>query len=190
MKALFLDALWGWNVTRLTLGFVIVLVHQEDGDLESYLTSVQEEMMEFKLSYEMWRVGHWAVSVPHVSHKSHTSHWNATTAQYESEFCEDMSLVVLWSNNDCARMVCKVRCYCLQMERENEEMCFTVHLEERDNPENLHWDVKKTQTDIIHFRNLWQVRDGWRGSAVGVLCCAVVKTDCCKSLECIRYCTV
>ncbi|XP_035620219.1 uncharacterized protein si:rp71-46j2.7 isoform X2 [Oncorhynchus keta] len=79
----------------------------EDGDLESYLTSVQEEMMEFKLSYEMWRVGHWAVSVPH-------------------------------------------------MERENEEMCFTVHLEERDNPENLHWDVKKTQTDIIHFRNLWQ----------------------------------
>ncbi|XP_020308474.1 uncharacterized protein LOC109864866 isoform X2 [Oncorhynchus kisutch] len=79
----------------------------EDGDLESYLTSVQEEMMEFKLSYEMWRVGHWAVSVPH-------------------------------------------------MERENEEMCFTVHLEERDNPENLHWDVKKTQTDIIHFCNLWQ----------------------------------
>ncbi|CAB1337215.1 unnamed protein product [Coregonus sp. 'balchen'] len=78
-----------------------------DGDLESYLTSVQEDMMEFKLSYEMWRVGHWAVSVP-------------------------------------------------RMERENEEMCFTVHLEERDNPENLHWDVRKTQTDIIHFRNLWQ----------------------------------
>lgn len=26
-------------------------------------------MMEFKLSYEMWRVGHWAVSIPHVSHK-------------------------------------------------------------------------------------------------------------------------
>ncbi|KAM9511645.1 uncharacterized protein ACWYII_046002 isoform 4-T4 [Salvelinus alpinus] len=79
----------------------------EDGDLESYLTSVQEEMMEFKLSYEMWRVGHWAVSVPH-------------------------------------------------MERENEGLCFTVHLEERDNPENLHWDVRKTQTDIIHFCNLWQ----------------------------------
>lgn len=79
----------------------------EDGDLESYLTSVQEEMMEFKLSYEMWRVGHWAVSVPCV-------------------------------------------------ERENEELYFTVHLEERDNPENLHWNVRKTQTDIIHFRNLWQ----------------------------------
>ncbi|KAM9511644.1 uncharacterized protein ACWYII_046002 isoform 3-T3 [Salvelinus alpinus] len=82
-------------------------IEQEDGDLESYLTSVQEEMMEFKLSYEMWRVGHWAVSVPH-------------------------------------------------MERENEGLCFTVHLEERDNPENLHWDVRKTQTDIIHFCNLWQ----------------------------------
>ncbi|XP_023845673.1 uncharacterized protein [Salvelinus sp. IW2-2015] len=82
-------------------------IEQEDGDLESYLISVQEEMMEFKLSYEMWRVGHWAVSVPH-------------------------------------------------MERENEGLCFTVHLEERDNPENLHWDVRKTQTDIIHFCNLWQ----------------------------------
>ncbi|XP_055782931.1 uncharacterized protein si:rp71-46j2.7 isoform X3 [Salvelinus fontinalis] len=82
-------------------------IEQEDGDLESYLTSVQEEMMEFKLSYEMWRVGHWAVSVPH-------------------------------------------------MERKNEGLCFTVHLEERDNPENLHWDVRKTQTDIIHFCNLWQ----------------------------------
>ncbi|XP_029626891.1 uncharacterized protein LOC115205254 isoform X5 [Salmo trutta] len=79
----------------------------EDSDLESYWNSVQEDMMEFKLSYELWRVGHWAVSVPCV-------------------------------------------------ERENEELCFTVHLEERDNPENLHWNVRKTQTDIIHFRNLWQ----------------------------------
>lgn len=40
---------------------------QEDSDLENYLTSVQEDMMEFKLSYEMWRVGRWAVSIPHVS---------------------------------------------------------------------------------------------------------------------------
>ncbi|XP_021439564.2 uncharacterized protein LOC110504973 isoform X1 [Oncorhynchus mykiss] len=79
----------------------------EDSDLESYWNSVQEDMMEFNLSYELWRVGHWAVSVPCV-------------------------------------------------ERENEELCFTVHLEERDNPENLHWNVRKTQTDIIHFRNLWQ----------------------------------
>lgn len=42
---------------------------QEDSDLENYLTSVQEDMMEFKLSYEMWRVGCWAVSIPHVSYK-------------------------------------------------------------------------------------------------------------------------
>lgn len=42
---------------------------QEDSDLENYLTSVQEDMMEFKLSYEMWRVGRWAVSIPHVSQK-------------------------------------------------------------------------------------------------------------------------
>lgn len=40
---------------------------QEDSDLENYMTSVQEDMMEFKLSYEMWRVGRWAVSIPQVS---------------------------------------------------------------------------------------------------------------------------
>lgn len=39
---------------------------REDSDLENYLTSVQEDMMEFKLSYEMWRVGHWAVTIPHA----------------------------------------------------------------------------------------------------------------------------
>lgn len=33
------------------------------------MTSVQEDMMEFKLSYEMWRVGRWAVSIPQVSSK-------------------------------------------------------------------------------------------------------------------------
>lgn len=43
--------------------------HQEDSDLEDYLTSVQEDMMGFKLSYEMWRVGCWTVSIPHVSYK-------------------------------------------------------------------------------------------------------------------------
>ncbi|XP_071314063.1 uncharacterized protein [Trachinotus anak] len=64
-------------------------------DLESYLTSVQEDMMEFKLSYEMWRVGRWAVSIPHAD----------------------------W---------------------EDEELIFTVHLEENDSPENLQWDIKKT----------------------------------------------
>lgn len=33
------------------------------------MKSVQEDMMEFKLSYEMWRVGRWAVSIPQVSYK-------------------------------------------------------------------------------------------------------------------------
>lgn len=41
---------------------------QEDSDLENYMTSVQEDMMEFKLSYEMWRVGRWVVSIPQVSY--------------------------------------------------------------------------------------------------------------------------
>ncbi|XP_074530726.1 uncharacterized protein LOC141793766 isoform X1 [Halichoeres trimaculatus] len=80
---------------------------REDSDLENYLTSVQEDMMEFKLSYEMWRVGQWAVSIPHA-------YW------------------------------------------EEEELNFMVHLEERDSPENLQWDIKKTYMDLIYFRNRWQ----------------------------------
>ncbi|KAI3351641.1 hypothetical protein L3Q82_020478 [Scortum barcoo] len=79
----------------------------EDSDLESYLTTVQEDMMEFKLSYEMWRVGRWAVSIPHAS----------------------------W---------------------EDEELVFTIHLEEKDSPENLQWDIKKTYMDVVYFRNRWQ----------------------------------
>ncbi|XP_077092362.1 uncharacterized protein LOC143744602 isoform X3 [Siphateles boraxobius] len=78
-----------------------------DSETDVYLTTVQEDMMEFKLSYEMWRVGKWAVRVTNV-------------------------------------------------QKDSEELCFTVHLEERDNPENLHWDVKKTQSDILHFYRLWQ----------------------------------
>ncbi|XP_034546687.1 uncharacterized protein si:rp71-46j2.7 isoform X2 [Notolabrus celidotus] len=80
---------------------------REDSDLENYLTSVQEDMMEFKLSYEMWRVGRWAVSIPRA-------YW------------------------------------------EDEELNFMVHLEEKDNPENLQWDIKKTYMDVIYFRNRWQ----------------------------------
>ncbi|CAN9515099.1 unnamed protein product [Ophioblennius macclurei] len=80
---------------------------REDSDLENYLTSVQEDMMEFKLSYEMWRVGRWAVSIPHAD----------------------------W---------------------EDEKLTFTLHLEERDSPENLQWDIKKTYMDVIYFRNRWQ----------------------------------
>ncbi|XP_073676997.1 uncharacterized protein [Garra rufa] len=79
-----------------------------DSDTDVYLTTcVQENMMEFRLSYEMWRVGKWAVRVTDV-------------------------------------------------QKENEELCFTVHLEERNNSENLNWDVKRTQSDILHFHSLWQ----------------------------------
>ncbi|XP_013860766.1 uncharacterized protein si:rp71-46j2.7 isoform X2 [Austrofundulus limnaeus] len=80
---------------------------REDSDLEDYLASVQEDLMEFKLSYEMWRVGCWTVSIPQV---------------------------------DC----------------EEEELIFTIHLEEKDSPENLQWDIKKTYKDIVFFRNRWQ----------------------------------
>ncbi|XP_057205762.1 uncharacterized protein si:rp71-46j2.7 isoform X2 [Triplophysa rosa] len=81
-----------------------------DSDMDVCPTSfqVQEDRMEFKLSYEMWRVGKWAVQVRNV-------------------------------------------------QKENDELCFTVHLEERNNPENLHWDVRKTQSEILHFHSLWQV---------------------------------
>ncbi|CAJ1058783.1 uncharacterized protein si:rp71-46j2.7 [Xyrichtys novacula] len=91
---------------------------REDSDLEDYLTSVQEDMMEFKLSYEMWRVGRWAVSIPHA-------YW------------------------------------------EGEELTFTVHLEEKDSPENLQWDIKKTYMDVIYFRNRWQ--DATRLPSIRVL---------------------
>ncbi|CAK6964629.1 uncharacterized protein si:rp71-46j2.7 [Scomber scombrus] len=79
----------------------------EDKDLEKYLTSVQQDMMEFKLSYEMWCVGCWLVSIPHAD----------------------------WGT---------------------EELIFTVHLEEKDSPENLQWDIRKSYMDIIYFRNRWQ----------------------------------
>ncbi|XP_017264006.1 uncharacterized protein si:rp71-46j2.7 [Kryptolebias marmoratus] len=80
---------------------------REDSDLEDYLASVQEDLIEFKLSYEMWRVGRWTVSIPQVD----------------------------W---------------------EDEELIFTVHLEEKDSPENLQWDIKKTYMDVVYFRNRWQ----------------------------------
>ncbi|TRY97955.1 hypothetical protein DNTS_000286 [Danionella cerebrum] len=79
-----------------------------DSEMEVYLTPVQEDMMEFKLSYEMWRVGKWSVCVTDV-------------------------------------------------EKENEELSFTVHLEERNNPENLQWDVKKTQSELLGFHGHCQV---------------------------------
>ncbi|KAF7228473.1 uncharacterized protein si:rp71-46j2.7 isoform X1 [Nothobranchius furzeri] len=80
---------------------------RDDSDLEDYLASVQEELIEFKLSYEMWRVGNWTISIPHAD----------------------------WVD---------------------EELVFTVHLEEKDSPENLQWDIKKTYMDVFYFRNRWQ----------------------------------
>ncbi|CAL8263071.1 unnamed protein product [Lota lota] len=77
------------------------------GNLENYLASFQEDMMQFKLSYEMWCIGHWTVSIPNV-------------------------------------------------EGEKGELFFTLHLEERDNPENLSWDIRKTYLQIMYFRNRWQ----------------------------------
>lgn len=61
-----------YNVTHslsLSPSLSLGLHLQEDSDLESYLASVEEDMMEFKLSYEMWRVGRWAVSIPLVRYK-------------------------------------------------------------------------------------------------------------------------
>lgn len=41
---------------------------------------------------------------------------------------------------------------------EDGELTFSVHLEEKDSPENLHWDIRKTYMDVIYFRNRWQVK--------------------------------
>ncbi|XP_026081048.1 uncharacterized protein LOC113057754 isoform X2 [Carassius auratus] len=99
-----------------------------DSETDVYLTTFfQEDMMEFKLPYEMWRVGKWAVRVTNV-------------------------------------------------QRENEELCFTVHLEERNNPENLNWDVKKTQTDILQFHNLWQESEEMGSSTLPSVSAIVEKT--------------
>ncbi|KAM6953173.1 uncharacterized protein FYW47_013780 [Aplochiton taeniatus] len=101
---------------------------EDGGDLEDCLSSVQEDMIEFTLSYEMWRVGHWNISVPHV-------------------------------------------------EWENHELSFIVHLEERDNPENLCWDVRRTHTDVIYLCNKWQgIYEGEVNDEV--------KEEARKSLEC------
>lgn len=43
---------------------------------------------------------------------------------------------------------------------EGNELYFTVHLEDIKNPANLHWDVKKSKSDIIQFYNQCKVRNG------------------------------
>lgn len=49
-----------------------VYMYLKDSDMDVCPTSfqVQEDRMEFKLSYEMWRVGKWAVQVRNVRHIS------------------------------------------------------------------------------------------------------------------------
>lgn len=69
------DGLWSMTESLSLPFFFFLQPLQEDSDLENYLTSVQEDMMEFKLSYEMWRVGHWAVSIPHVSYEQCGMSW-------------------------------------------------------------------------------------------------------------------
>ncbi|XP_015207058.2 uncharacterized protein [Lepisosteus oculatus] len=59
------------------------------------MDSFSEDMMEFKLPYEMWCVGSWKVTVTEVL-------------------------------------------------EENQELIFTVHLEEKDNADALQWDVRKS----------------------------------------------
>ncbi|XP_028445138.1 uncharacterized protein LOC114562754 isoform X1 [Perca flavescens] len=39
---------------------------------------------------------------------------------------------------------------------DDEELIFTIHLEEKGSPENLQWDIRKTYMDVIYFRNTWQ----------------------------------
>lgn len=46
----------------------------------------------------------------------------------------------------------------LQADWEEEQLTFTVHLEEKDSPENLQWDIRKTYMDVVYFHNRWQVR--------------------------------
>lgn len=99
-----------------------------DSETDVYLTTnVQEDMMEFRLSYAMWRVGKWAVRVTNV-------------------------------------------------QKENEELCFTIHLEEKNNPENLNWDVKKTQSDILNFHSLWLVKEEIDTSTLPSISAVVEKT--------------
>ncbi|KAM8908139.1 uncharacterized protein AB9W97_005650 isoform 2-T3 [Spinachia spinachia] len=68
LKAMSINRDTGDDAVGSTDGSVLSMQDSDgdDSDLEDYLTSVKENMMEFKLSYEMWRVGRWAVSIPHA----------------------------------------------------------------------------------------------------------------------------
>lgn len=114
--------------------------------------------MEFKLSYEMWRVGRWAVSIPLVGYKYRRRRGVSCGPSYLSQetLCgkrkEKKKLVfnsaLIFESGVSSR---------LQASWEDDRLALTVHLEEKDSPENLQWDIKKTYMDIVYFRNRWQV---------------------------------
>lgn len=145
-----------WHIHCHSLSLALHL--QEDSDLESYLASVEEDMMEFKLSYEMWRVGRWAVSIPLVGYKYRRRCGVSCGPSYLSQetLCgkrkEKKKLVfnsaLIFESGVSSR---------LQASWEDDRLTLTVHLEEKDSPENLQWDIKKTYMDIVYFRNRWQV---------------------------------
>lgn len=58
----------GWEWLEIdSPSYSLSLCWQEDSDAESYTSSLQEDMMEFKLSFQMWLAGKWTVTVPNVS---------------------------------------------------------------------------------------------------------------------------
>lgn len=112
--------------------------------------------MEFKLSYEMWRVGHWAVSIPLVRYKYRRRRGMSRGCLIcHKRLCVKKEKNIL--SSDSVLIFEPDVCLGLQASWEDHQLTFTVHLEEKDSPENLHWDIKKTYMDIVYFRNRWQV---------------------------------
>ncbi len=62
--AFWIDLHYVFGATKFVCAFFY-----KDSETDVYLTTnVPEDMMEFRLSYEMWRVGKWAVRVTNVRH--------------------------------------------------------------------------------------------------------------------------
>ncbi len=62
--AFWIDLRYVFGATKFVCAFFY-----KDSETDVYLTTnVPEDMMEFRLSYEMWRVGKWAVRVTNVRH--------------------------------------------------------------------------------------------------------------------------
>lgn len=115
-------------------------------------------MMEFKLSYEMWRVGRWAVSIPLVSYKYRRRRGvSCGRLICDKRLCVETEKRKKSLSSDSVLIFESGVCSRLQASWEDDRLTFTVHLEEKDSPENLHWDIKKTYMDVVYFRNRWQV---------------------------------